>query len=465
MKPYAVAAVVLLLVGLVVLLAYLTLQDTERRPLAETSPSAPPTEAEARGRTEPAARRPDAGPADTAPAGDRPRPREAVTRADERPAPNPANSPAPDSTRTDPAPNDAARVEVRHPLRVFGTVTNEVGEPLVGVRVVPLGAGTQEAHTDFEGRYEVHTLVGHTELPTLRFLAQGYEEKPLHIKPENVRGAEARRINVRLDPRVGKTVVSGSVKGRDGRPVPNATVSLRSERLRAAYSGVSDERGTFSIRDVKIAADYVLKVHSPGVYADYFDRFIAPTPEGLKLEIVLERLSAARLRGRMINADGDPISNFRLSLRSSQASQKALDLTSDDNGYFVVEEAPVGELTFSATGFVVRGLSLSSGSEGDVRLVLDRGEHVLRGSVLGDRGRPVAGARVDLSWLYESGGLSSGSSRRTRSDAGGSFEFTQLGPGLHTLEVHADGHPPTQVSYPIRRLSEEVEIRLEPSLR
>ncbi len=455
MKSYAVVAAVLLLVVLVIWLAFFTLKDTER-PL-----KAPAAEAERRERAAPTPSRPERSPAQRAAARMSPRTPAEVT--DEEGGERPAGRSESRSEDSD-APGKE-RVEARHELRIFGIVTNEVGEPLVGVRVVPRGPRAQEARSNFEGKYEVRTLVGHPKLPTLRFLAQGYEEKPLRILPENVRGAEARRIDVRLDPLVDKTVVSGSVKGPEGRPVPDATVSLRSERLRVAYTGVSDERGKFSIPDVKVASDYVLKVRSPGVYADYFERFLAPTREGLALEIVLERLSAARLSGRMVNADGDPLPNFRLSIRSTQASGKALAVTSDENGYFVVEEAPVGKLTFSTTGFVVRGVSLGSAAEEDVRLVLDWGDHVLRGAVVDDRGRALAGARVDLSWLHESAGLSSGSSRRTQTDAGGSFEFTQLGPGPHTLEVHADGHPPTRESVPLRRLTEEVEIRLAPSLR
>ncbi len=455
MKSYAVVAAVLLLVVLVIWLAFFTLKDTER-PL-----KAPAAEAERRERAQPSPSEPGHSPAQPAAAGASPR-RQAAVRDEEGARPL---ADRPQSSSEDSGTPSDERVEARHELRIFGIVTNEVGEPLVGVQVVPRGPGAQGARSDFEGKYEVRALVGPSKHPTLRFLAQGYEEKPLHILPENVRGAEARRINVRLDPLVDKTVVSGRVKGPEGRPVPDAIVSLRSERLKVAYTGVSDERGAFSIAEVKVASDYVLKVRSPGVYADYFERFLAPTREGLALDIVLERLSAARLSGRMVNADGDPIPNFRLSLRSSQARNKALAVTSDENGYFIVEEAPVGELTFSTTGFVVRGVSLGSTAQGDVRLVLDWGDHVLRGAVVDERGRALAGARVDLSWLHESAGLSRGSSRRTQTDAGGSFEFKELGPGLHTLEVHADGHPPTRESFPLRRLTEEVEIRLAPSLR
>lgn len=461
MKSYAVAAAVLLLVVLVILLAFFTLKDTERPPLAEAALKGPAAEAERRERAEPSPSRPERSPAQPTAAGASPR-RQAALQ-DEEGAEPPAGRP--ESSSEDSGAPDDERVEARHELRIFGSVTNELGEPLVGVHVVPRGPGAQEVRSDFEGKYEVRALVGSSKHPTLRFLAQGYEEKPLHILPENVRGAEARRINVRLDPLVDKTLVSGRIRGPEGRPVPDAKLSLRSERLRVAYTGVSDERGKFSIPDVKVASDYVLKVRSPGVYADYFERFLAPTREGLTLEIVLERLSAARLSGRMVNAAGDPIPNFRLSLRSTQARGKALAVTSDENGYFVVEEAPVGKLTFSTTGFVVRGVSLGSAAQGDVRLVLDWGNHVLRGVVVDDRGRALAGARVDLSWLHESAGLSSGSSRRTQTNAGGSFEFTQLGPGPHTLEVHADGYPPTREAYPVRRLTEEVEIRLAPRLR
>ncbi len=169
MKSYAVVAAVLLLVVLVILLAFFTLKDTEQPPLAEAPLKAPAAEAERHERAGPSPSRPERSPAPPTAAGASPR-RQAAVR-DEEGAEPPAGRPESSSEHSG-APDDA-RVEARHELRIFGIVTNEVGEPLVGVHVVPRGPGTQQARSDFEGKYEVRALVGPSKHPTLRFLAQG----------------------------------------------------------------------------------------------------------------------------------------------------------------------------------------------------------------------------------------------------------------------------------------------------
>jgi uncharacterized GH25 family protein len=72
-----------------------------------------------------------------------------------------------------------------------------------------------------------------------------------------------------------------------------------------------------------------------------------------------------------------------------------------------------------------------------VRLALDWGDHEFAGRVLDDRGEPVAGADVVLAWFHDDAGSHSTSNRELRTDDGGRFRFTRLGPGRHTLDVTA----------------------------
>jgi len=450
LKPLAVALAVLFLAGLIVLFASYTLKDA-RAPADSPAPTpVPRLDSPQAARTVRPSGRPDLTHADEARS--RPRPGQAEPGSEggkslERP-------PGVD-------PRAEARVEPDRKLRISGTITNEYGEPMAGVRVIPRAGSAPEALSGPEGDYEVEVRVSAMPSPTLRFLAKGYEEKPLHIKPENVRGAVARRINVQLAPAVGRTLVTGSVRGKDRKPIAGVTLLMRSDRLKAVYTTVSDPSGDFSIPEVKIASDYVLLIRSQGVYRDYFEKFLAPTPEGLQINIVLERLETGRLRGRVVDAEGRPIPHVTLSLRSSQASQNVHEISADEQGYFFLKEALAGALTFTTTGHAVRGVVLSPDSEEDVRLILDLGGHSLRGWVVGDDGSPVAGAQVDLTWQRTNGKLSSSSSRRTVSDSGGRFEFGAFGPDPHMLEVRADGYRPVQEMHQGSRQGSEVEVRLQ----
>ena len=188
----------------------------------------------------------------------------------------------------------------------------------------------------------------------------------------------------------------------------------------------------------------------------------------MSLEIVLESLGTGRLSGRMIEADGGPVPGFRFWLSSSTAMRSAVPITSDERGYFELAEAPAGSLTFDTRAsprLSVRGVRLPDGGETEVMLVLDWGDRVLAGRVADDRGDPVGGAQLSLSWSDTRGEIQSMSSRATLTDPSGFFRFTQLGPGEHLLDVRASGYHELKEYHDVRSDSAEVEVRLEPDER
>ena len=95
-------------------------------------------------------------------------------------------------------------------------------------------------------------------------------------------------------------------------------------------------------------------------------------------------------------------------------------------------------------------------------LVLDWGDQVMTGEVVDDRGDPVGGAEVSLSWSDTNGEVRSTSKRVTRTDPEGGFRITQLGPGEHLLKVRAAGYHTVQERHDVGRYALEVAVRLEP---
>lgn len=65
-----------------------------------------------------------------------------------------------------------------------------------------------------------------------------------------------------------------------------------------------------------------------------------------------------------------------------------------------------------------------------------------------------------LRWDYESDGITTSATRRTASDAQGHFQFDQLGPGPHWLEVDAPGYESIAFNHDISRDGYNVTIRL-----
>ena len=260
--------------------------------------------------------------------------------------------------------------------------------------------------------------------------------------------------------------VVGALRTEDGTPVPGEAVELESAALAASYVGTSDVRGRFLVSNVAPASDYEVRVLTDGRYRDYAERGVAVMAEGLALDIVLEPLASARLAGRMVDAEGNPIPRRSLLVRASHAPGLVLEVTGDERGNFWVDDAPTGQLTFSTRtipNVKIHGPLLAPGAEADLRLVLDDGSHELGGRVVGARDVPVAGAQLKLSWSYKHGGPLSSCARTAVTDSNGRFRFSELGPGTHRLAVRADGYADAIESYDVFWNSGDVELRLDPT--
>jgi hypothetical protein len=356
---------------------------------------------------------------------------------------------------------EAVLAEVRV-LRVHGTVMDEQGHSLAGARVVPTAVRARSVLTDVDGNYEVQIQLSPEASATLRFSAKGYGDKQVDVDDQELIGSGARRVDVQLRALGERTVVSGTLRTVDGEPISGEAVSLRSRSLKTGYARKSDEYGRFSIPGVEPAPDYELHVRPDGLYQDYMEGHIDLTPSGLSVDIVLEPLPTARLTGHIVDAEGYAVPGLTLSVRSRSAKQRTVEIKSERDGFFVAEEAPTGDLTLTGPNLTIRGILLLPGSQTDVRLVIDWGDQVMTGQVVDDWGSPVVGARVDLSWFHQSAGIRSGSNRRTTTDRSGSFRFFQVGPGLHRLEVRADGYHVAQEDHEVARHAPEVVVRLQP---
>jgi hypothetical protein len=347
-------------------------------------------------------------------------------------------------------------------LRVTGTVTNSSGEPLDRVWVGLDARRDRSALTDADGNYLLRLDSDQAATDSkIRFYLRGYE---VELHPLATARDQGRQLNVTLRPVENAVSVAGIVESEQGQPIAGATVALKSEALGTQYQAVTNRDGAFSFSDAKAGQGYSLRVFPKGLYLDYIRQQINVPEAGLSLEISLKSLETGRLVGRMIDEQGSPVVGFRLWVAASGATQGALPITSDEQGYFELAEAPAGSLTFdtrSSPRLAIRGVTLQAGGERDVVLVLDWGEEELTGEVRGERGVPIAGAEVSLSWSHASGNVRSSSQRTTRANPDGSFRFQQLGPGQHHLKVRAAGYRPVEERQEVDGYAAKVKIRLE----
>jgi hypothetical protein len=345
---------------------------------------------------------------------------------------------------------------------VQGQVTNARGDRVPGARISVRGARAEESVTDTTGAYELSLEANGSEVPELRFTADGYQDGVVALERASL-SAESVRIDVRLEPAPG-AVVAGTLSSTRGAPIAGETIHLEFPTANVRHAAVTGSDGRFLIPGVEPRPGYYLFVRPKSGYRD-FQRPLDIGEDGLALDIALEPLSTARLSGRVVDPGGRPIPNLVFSVVSGQALGRSLQAKSDAEGYFVVDDVPTGQLNFLASApekLVIGGFLLAPGSNGDVLLRADWGDAKLLGRVVGDEGRPLGGAEVELSWSHVSEGVSGRSNRSTLTDAKGSFEFRRLGAGIHRLEVRAPGHQEVQLDYEVTPQSPGVEVQLEP---
>ncbi|MEM7230581.1 MAG: carboxypeptidase-like regulatory domain-containing protein [Planctomycetota bacterium] len=350
-------------------------------------------------------------------------------------------------------------------IRIFGTITDESGEPISGARVLPVGQTARSVLSDDNGEYEFTLGVVRAKTKHLvRFAKPDFSEEQVTLSSKDLERVEEHELSIVLREALDAVVVSGVVTSDIGEPVEGETVRLHSQLARLSVQGITDEDGRYQIDDVAPADDYRIFVRPSGAYRDYFEKNVDIRSD-LDFPIELKSLGRGTIRGKITDSRGTPIPEFTLRVQSALARTKNLEITSDASGVFELRDVPEGKLiaeTRSEPRLTISGIELKSDENKEIDLIVDTGDAVLHGTVVDQNGQAVSGARVYLTWSYRSGRLRSGSSRQTLTDVNGTFRFPQLGPGKHRLNVNADGFRSSQASYDPATSAQGLDIRLQP---
>lgn len=260
-----------------------------------------------------------------------------------------------------------------HAVRIFGAVVDTAGTPLADVKIA-LNYPIQRTRTDNSENYQLSLVAQLNRSYALLYNLTGYEEEQIVLPGNEPAGAEEKRIDVKLAALGDTTHVIGVVRGESGEGVSGASIQIDSTTLKTRYQGVSDLQGQFSISDVRVGADYRLAVDSGGRYERYSVRSLTISPDDPLIDISLKALALGRISWTMTDIYGNPVSNFTLLLINSAATRRSLPVTSDEVGYFDVDQVPEGELMFTtrANPYVqIRGIFLEPGSEVFLNLAVD----------------------------------------------------------------------------------------------
>jgi hypothetical protein len=340
------------------------------------------------------------------------------------------------------------------------------GAPLEGVRITAIGASIT-AVTDAKGAYALRLPAGaRVEQTSLQFRRAGYRDRRWVIT-EGLRSSDYDVIgNVRLEPDATGLSVSGVVTSSSGTPVARAQVQLDSTARGRGYRGLTDVAGRFTLANVEAGSDYRLWVRPQSGFRDGVLENVLVDAAMQPLDVEVVPIGVATLRGRMVTPDGANIPGFTMWLTSAYGNgPRSLPVTSDAQGRFVAADLPEGPValqTRAAPALSVSGINLSTGTPAasDITVTVDVGPHRLDGLLLTSEGAPAAGLRVSLEWSASSGGVMSRSSRETTTNSDGSFMFTQLGGGVHTVSATLAGAGGVRVDHRVGAGNQPIQIAL-----
>jgi len=357
--------------------------------------------------------------------------------------------------------NDIGVVLVDPGLTVHGTISDPRGRGISGAQVAitrgpSLALGRDVAQpervvlTDERGSYEIaHASRGPF---TLLISAEGYGNG---VETRGVQLDQSRQIeiNVHLPPAV---TLAGMVWLPGGeQPAIHVEVLARGGELGLGDSLMrTDGEGRFRFTDLA-SGRHLLKLDPEGYLP--VSQEVLPGPD--REDITIELLAASALGGVVTDEESRPLKAFDLQLRRSdkqgnigEAVGAVLRVRDDDGrfevgdlepGYYLLEVwAREHSVTISAPARVLKGGKVTM-----VNVAMQRAA-TLRGLIVDDLDRPVAGAKISLhgnntptfGFLRASAARGSWHTS-TRSEGDGSFEFTEVTARTYQLEVDHPGYP------------------------
>ncbi|NLF31614.1 MAG: hypothetical protein GX591_12095 [Planctomycetes bacterium] len=365
------------------------------------------------------------------------------------------------------APPMAERVELTAGRPVGGIVRNGEGEPLAGVEIALHGRGVRDvwAKTGPDGRWrseftpadlgeDFRVLLQHPDYISDDWTG-GAIPMPFYPTPPaaKLQALEGEWVMPR------GTVVAGSVRGPDGKPVAGADVSVRDDWQRFG-AVTTDGQGRFRMGNAR-PGSFSLLVTAEGLapHEQTVDTAAAVAP----IEV---RLSAgAVLRGRVMDVRGRPIAGAYVGV-DQWRGRDLLDwrAATDAEGRFAWNAAPHDGVTLRAgqQGFMGRRATLMPSQEEQLIVLPD--VLVVGGSVAdAETGEPIKAFRA-IAGIAWDGGNTSWDQRRSRDCVAGTYElhFDIPYPG-HLVRIEAPGYKPA-VS---RTIADDegrvtIDFRLEP---
>ncbi|PZR06679.1 MAG: hypothetical protein DI536_29625 [Archangium gephyra] len=326
------------------------------------------------------------------------------------------------------------------PALLTGRVLDSGSGPVSDATVRP--ARTIGAQTDAQGSYALCLPLGENELVveaasygamSMRLTLQGPLQRDVVLTPA--------------------AVIEGVVVDAAERPVADAIVSSRqrmwqnNDMARPGFAR-SDVMGRFSLSVAP--GDYRVQATAGGSSSSTIQVVSAMVGEPSR-KLVLVVKPAVRIRG-IVSSDGKPVPGARVTAHTV-ATGRAVDAFSQNDGRFVIDGVPPGELVFTAEPWAVdqprRYVAKADAPE--VTLQVKR-MAVVRGVVTRDK-KPVAGAKVTAKSMW--------GDVKAVSDANGRYALEGLNKGGHQVMANSEAEGAFVLETVSIKGREQVELDLE----
>lgn len=304
---------------------------------------------------------------------------------------------------------------------VQGTVYDASNNALPKVRVRRNGLVGVE--TDASGHYKTCVPYGDAEL---HFTAEGYGSVILTI---DARGETRRDVILVPEATLGVRVVRADTM----QPVEGAYISVMPQawgpdRARTG-NGNTDADGRARILALVPGHYNVIAVAESAITAAPID---ALAEVGVANEVTLKVVATARITGR-VREGKTSLEGVQVSAVRKNPMGRSPPIFTQADGWFEIDRAPVGDLSFIAAPYeVVSPLRLSTEAGKNYEITIDvRALASIRGRVL-RLGKPVAGVRVCCVFTV----AAMRNDEVTKLD--GSFEFAGVSEGTYELQGGSD---------------------------
>jgi protocatechuate 3,4-dioxygenase beta subunit len=352
-------------------------------------------------------------------------------------------------------------------VRVYGIVTDDVGNPLEGVQIRALGSNLK-VYSNVSGGYEIQTGPSKAgQVPIVDFSMKEYQDSRQRVEGALDSDDAEIELNVELEweSKASKVTVSGQIIGPTGEPVDGAGVWLSSPEFHAYEKTRSNALGEYQFKSVKVGNAYTLGVEPRDEYTAFKSDLLSIGPGDLNFDVSLDAAEFSDLSGTVTDLDGTPLSGFSLWARSMDMGRHPLiPVHTDGAGQFRLERIPSGAIKLESRSqpwLKATGIVLKPGESRQVEVPLDWGQNWLLGQVVDDQGNPVSRAQVVLRWSRNYLDVSSESRREVMTDQGGFFALSNLDAQDYILTVQATGYLSSRVQYRRGQSEEEVRVTLQ----